>query len=437
MRGASSRSAPWKTVPWKKTLWKRNDSVVDDLLAHLIVLAAAFGAVAGTTPLVRWAAWRTGAVAKPGERHIHTRSTPTLGGLAMFAGLLTAIIIASFLPAFSDLFRTTNEPEAIVLASFVVVVVGMIDDTRGLLAPAKLAGQILAAGTLVLFGLSLRFVYIPGGLGIVYLNPDLAALLTIAAIVAMMNAVNLTDGLDGLAAGIVAIAAGALFVYGQFADPMTVTGLPSSSSLVLAALVGSCLGFLIYNFHPATIFMGDTGALLLGLLLAAGGVSTIGNAVGPGRADFAAFSVPALIPALVLAVPFLDTAWTILRRLRNGRAIFSPDKRHLHHRLMEIGHSHRRAVLVMYYWSFLLAFVTVGLGLAPAPLMAIVVAVGLGGAVVIVTPRSPRWFARRTSGTGKAHGSMSPQPLVHPFTNSCRRPLNNGPEQQKHAETEV
>ncbi|MGH8905812.1 MAG: glycosyltransferase family 4 protein [Egibacteraceae bacterium] len=415
---------------------------MSDLAAHLVVLAAAFGAVVGSTPVVRWVTRRVGAMAEPGERHIHTRATPTLGGLAMFAGLLTAIAVASFLPAFSDLFRTTNEPEAIVLASFVVVVVGMLDDTRGLLAPAKVAGQILAAGVLVLFGLSLRFVYIPGGLGIVYLNPDLAALLTIAAIVAMMNAVNLVDGLDGLAAGIVAIAAGALFVYGQFADPMTVTGLPSSASLVLAALVGSCLGFLVYNFHPATIFMGDTGALLLGLLLAAGGVATIGNAVGPGRADFAAFSVPALIPALVLAVPFLDTAWAILRRLRSGRAVFSPDKRHVHHRLMEIGNSHRRTVLVMYYWSALLAFVTVGLGLVPPglvppPLMAVVVAAGLGGAVVVVSPSPSRWFAKRGSGAARARTILAPEPLVHPFTNSRIGPVDRGPDQQKHVETEV
>lgn len=403
----------------------------------LIVLCVSFGAVAVITPLVRSVAQRSGMVVQPGERHIHARPTPTLGGLAMFVGLIAAVGVASALPTFEELFAKTNEPEAIVLGSLVIVVVGMIDDTRGLLAPAKVAGQILAAGTVVLFGLSLRFLYIPGGIGIVYLNPDLAALLTIAAIVAMMNAVNLVDGLDGLAAGIVAIAAGALFVYGQFANPMTVTGLPSSASLVLAAVVGSCLGFLIYNSHPASIFMGDTGALLLGLLLAAGGVSTIGNAVGPSRADFAAFSVPALIPALVLAVPFIDTAWAVLRRLRSGRAVSSPDTRHLHHRLIAIGNSHRRAVLIMYYWSALLAFATVGLGLVPPRIMGTVVGAGIGLAVVVaVTPapgRGLRWCQRVVL---RRRVTMSPN-LVHPFTKPVIAPAQKGSDQRKHVETEV
>jgi UDP-GlcNAc:undecaprenyl-phosphate GlcNAc-1-phosphate transferase len=407
------------------------------LVDHLWVLCVAFGAVAGTTPLVRWLAQRVGAVAQPGERHIHARPTPTLGGLAMFVGLVAAIGAASALPAFTELFTKTNEPEAIVLGSLVIVVVGMIDDTRGLLAPAKVAGQILAAGTLVLFGLSLRFLYIPGGIGIVYLNPDLAAFLTITAIVAMMNAVNLVDGLDGLAAGIVAIAAGALFAYGQFANPMTVTGLPSSASLVLAAVVGSCLGFLIYNFHPASIFMGDTGALLLGLLLAAGGVSTIGNAVGPGHADFAAFSVPALIPALVLAVPFVDTAWAILRRLRGRMAVCTADMHHLHHRLIAIGNSHRRAVLIMYYWSALLAFATVGLGFFPPRIMGIVLGAGIGLAIVVAVVPDPgralRWcwyLVRRRRATIRLS-------FVHPFTNPVGGTSNNGSNQHKHVETEV
>jgi UDP-GlcNAc:undecaprenyl-phosphate GlcNAc-1-phosphate transferase len=399
---------------------------VTGLVDHLLVLCVAFGAVAGTTPFVRWVAQRVGAVAQPGERHIHTKPTPTLGGLAMFVGLVAAVGAASALPAFTELFAKTNEPEAIVLGSLVIVVVGMIDDTRGLLAPAKVAGQILAAGTLVLFGLSLRFIYIPGGIGIVYLNADLAAFLTVVAIVAMMNAVNLVDGLDGLAAGIVAIAAGALFAYEQFAHPMTVTGLPSSASLVLAAVVGSCLGFLLYNFHPASIFMGDTGALLLGLLLAAGGVSTIGNAVGPGHADFASFSVPALIPALVLAVPFVDTAWAVLRRLRGGLAVSSPDTRHLHHRLMAIGNSHRRAVLIMYYWSALLAFATVGLGFVPPQIMGTVVGAGIGLAVVVILAPDPsralRWCQRVVR---PRRASIAPS-LVHPFTKTVARTPKEG-----------
>ena len=159
---------------------------MSDLFDHLVVGVAAFVTVFVATPVVRWIARRTGAVAEPGERHIHTRTTPTIGGIAIFAGIIAAIAAGSRLPSFDTLFRTTNEPEAIVLASLVIVVVGMLDDTRGISAPAKVAGQVLASGVLVIFGLSLRFVYLPGSPGtIVSLNNDLAALVTIVAMVAI------------------------------------------------------------------------------------------------------------------------------------------------------------------------------------------------------------------------------------------------------------
>ena len=385
---------------------------------HLVVFAVALGTVLVTTPIVRLAALRLGAVDVPGERRVHTRTTPTLGGLALFAGVLASFGVASILPAFDEVFRSTSEPRAIVLAAAVIVAVGVLDDVRGVSAPAKLAGQILAGGVLVLFGVRLVFAYVPGSLGIVSLSGDLGALLTVLMVVAMVNAVNLVDGLDGLAAGIVAIAAAALFAYSWLQDPQVTLGLPSAATLVLAAVVGVCLGFLVHNFHPASIFMGDTGAMLLGLLLAAGGVSAVGRAISPVRSDFAALSIPVLVPALVLAVPFLDTTWTILRRLASGRKVFSPDKQHLHHRLLEIGHSHRRAVLTMYYWSALLAFAAVGVGVLPLPLVGTVLATGAAlGIVVAVVPRLVRGIARLVRRTGPA----TPDPgsaLVYPFTKS-------------------
>jgi UDP-GlcNAc:undecaprenyl-phosphate GlcNAc-1-phosphate transferase len=322
----------------------------------------------------------------PGDRHIHAAPTPELGGLAMLAGVLAAMAVASRLDAFGELFRTTSEPETVVLAALIISLVGVVDDTRTLSPGTKLAGQVLAAGTLVLFGLTINFVYIPlGGPGSIFsLSPDAAALLTILAVVAMINAVNLVDGLDGLAAGIVAIAATALFLYIQLAPSgeLALTPAVSSASLVLATVVGACLGFLVYNFNPASIFMGDTGAMLLGLLMAAAGVSAIGNTAEPTRADFFVASVPVLIPALVLAVPFLDTALAILRRVGSGRSISSPDKKHLHHRLVEIGHSHRRAVLVMYAWSAILATAVVGPALTDG-LGAVGVAAALGGLLLL------------------------------------------------------
>jgi UDP-GlcNAc:undecaprenyl-phosphate/decaprenyl-phosphate GlcNAc-1-phosphate transferase len=346
---------------------------------YLMVFAVAAVTVLVTTPLARRLSLWLGAVDRPGQRRIHAAPTPRLGGLALFAGVVAAVGVASRLETFEEVFRTTSEPEAVLLASAMIVAVGLLDDLRGVPAPAKLAGQILAAGILVLFGITLLFVYIPGNPGtVVSLGTELGALFTIVAVVAMINAVNLIDGLDGLAAGIVAIAALALFWYTQLADATTL-GLPSASSLLLVAVAGSALAFLVFNFHPASIFMGDTGAMLLGLLLAAAGVSAIGSTIQPTRGTFAAFSIPVLVPVLVLAVPFVDTIWAILRRLRSGRAVFSPDKKHLHHRLVELGHSQRRAVLVMYYWSALVAFAAVGASL----LEPLVVAGVFGGGVAL------------------------------------------------------
>ncbi|MEX0659945.1 MAG: MraY family glycosyltransferase [Egibacteraceae bacterium] len=380
------------------------------MLNELAVALAAFAAVVVATPAARRLALRVGAIDQPDERRVHELPTPRLGGLALFVGVLAGLGVASLLPSadIRAVFAETSEPQAIVLACLVIVALGLLDDIRGISAPAKLAGQVVAAGTLALSGVNLTFVYLPfvnfprGTVGV--LGPDLAAIVTIVVVVAMINAVNLIDGLDGLAAGIVAIAAGALFAYVQLSQAVT-DGLPSSSGLVLAAVIGACLAFLIYNFNPASIFMGDTGAMLLGLLLAAAGVSAIGGTIQPSRGAFAAFSIPVLVPALVLAVPFADTVWTILRRLRGGRAVFSPDKKHLHHRLVEIGHSQRRAVLIMYYWSALLAFTGVGVSLLP--LSAVAVVLGIGVAAPLVAMVVGRLRRARHRGDGRARRFVS------------------------------
>jgi UDP-GlcNAc:undecaprenyl-phosphate/decaprenyl-phosphate GlcNAc-1-phosphate transferase len=396
------------------------------LLDYFIVTGVAFLVVLAATPVVRWVSVKVGAVDRPGGRRVHTRATPRLGGLALFAGFIAAVGIASQLSTFDAVFATTSDPEAVVLAGTAILVVGLIDDVRGLAAPVKLAGQLLAAGTLVLFGVILRFVYVPGS--VVVLATDLGVLLTVALIIAMINAINLIDGLDGLAAGIVAIAALALFVYVQFADLLTDTPAPSSA-LMLAAIAGMCLGFLVHNFHPASVFMGDCGAMLLGLLIGAAGVLAIGGTLSPGGSDFAAISIPVLVPALVLAVPFLDTTWTILRRIRSGRAVFSPDKKHLHHRLIEIGHSHRRAVLIMYYWSGLIAFGAVGLGLLrPAVVVAVLAAGCVLAVLVAVARRALLVLARR---------QPPPAELVSSFTRAAADSTDQPSDQRKRIERKL
>jgi UDP-GlcNAc:undecaprenyl-phosphate/decaprenyl-phosphate GlcNAc-1-phosphate transferase len=396
---------------------------------YLVVFGVAMATVGVVTPIVRWGSLRFGVgVDEPEARKVHNRPIPRLGGLALFAAMIAAIGVASVLPTFDEVFAETSEPEAIILAAVVIVGLGLFDDTRGISAPAKLAGQILAAGILVLFGFRLLFVYIPPGT-VISLSPDLGALLTIVAIVSMINAVNLVDGLDGLAAGIGAIAAAALFWYVTSAEPLAQVGLASSAGLMLAICVGAAVGFLFYNFNPASIFMGDTGAMLLGLLLAAAGISAIQGTIQPARGTFAALSVPVLIPALVLAVPLFDTVWAILRRLRSGGAVFSPDKKHLHHRLVEIGHSHRRAVLIMYYWSALVAFAAVGVGLLPLPVVGIVVASGIGFALLFA---GVGWLLRRRRGEPN-----DDEYFVFSFTKSRRTTPENAPDQHKHSQGEL
>jgi UDP-GlcNAc:undecaprenyl-phosphate/decaprenyl-phosphate GlcNAc-1-phosphate transferase len=329
---------------------------------YLAVFFASAGAVLVATPLVRAAATRLGAIDRPSDRKIHPEATPTLGGVAILIGVATGMGVAFLIAPFRSLFRESLELQATLVAAAVIMVIGVVDDLRSLSPPAKIAGQILAAGILVLNGIQLLFFWFPSQ-GVISLGPDLAVPLTILWVLVMVNAVNLIDGLDGLAAGIVAIAAGAFFAW-VFVSPPTFPSIYgpeiSSAALISTIAAGAAVGFLPYNFHPARIFMGDSGSMQLGLLLAAATVAGVGRTTRPSGGDIAAFSIPVLIPVFVLAVPLLDVALAVFRRLRHGRPVFAPDKEHLHHQLQEIGHTHRRTVFILYLWAVLLA----GSGLA-------------------------------------------------------------------------
>jgi UDP-GlcNAc:undecaprenyl-phosphate/decaprenyl-phosphate GlcNAc-1-phosphate transferase len=370
---------------------------------YLIVAGVAMATTVAAVPLVKRLARVVGAVSYPEARRIHTAPTPVLGGLGMFAGVVVAFFAGSRLGAFDDVFSQTSDPEAVLLAAAIVVLLGVVDDVRGMAAPVKLVGQLLAGALLVLFGMSLLFLYLPGNPPtLINLSPDLSTLLTVTGIVVAINAVNLADGLDGLAAGMIGIGALALLVYVETA-PETGTSViptPSVAPLVLCALVGVCAGFLVFNFHPASVFMGDTGSMLLGLLLAAAGIAALEVVYLPGETDIAAISAPIFVPLLVLAVPLFDTVWAIGRRVRGGGSVFTPDKRHLHHRLVEIGHSQRRAVLTMYYWSAVLAFAGVGTSVfAPSTVGYVLI-----GAILVPVASSlvRRAVRRRSGGTGRA-----------------------------------
>jgi UDP-GlcNAc:undecaprenyl-phosphate GlcNAc-1-phosphate transferase len=369
--------------------------VLPFLLVGLASAAAAFAA----TPLVRRLANRLGAIDRPSDRKVHPKPTATLGGLALWLAVLVGLSVAALLPQFRGLYRVSSEPLGVALAGTVIVLVGVYDDVRGLSAPAKVAGQVLAAGILILNGVQLLYFWFPG-LGVVSLGGDMAVPLTLLWVVAMINAVNLIDGLDGLAAGVTAIAAVTFFAYAFQTAPASeiYSGLPSPASLFSAVVVGAAVGFLPHNFHPARIFMGDSGSMLLGLVLAAATISGVGRTVAPTNTDLAALAIPVAIPLLVLAVPFTDVVLAIIRRLRRGRPVTRPDKEHIHHRLLEIGHSHRAAVLLMYLWSALLAASALAITFVRS--RALTIAALSGVALVLLGTAVPRM--RRANGRIRA-----------------------------------
>ena len=292
----------------------------------------------------------------PDDRRVHEQPTPTVGGSAMYLGLLVAMVVASQLHSLSSLFRGSSDPIGLVLAASVIFAVGMLDDLREMSPPAKLSGQILAGTVLYLFGIDILFFRVPFVSTTLVLSADLIPVVTVLWVVGMANAVNLVDGLDGLAAGIVAIAAAAFFFYShQLVHSGTITPESASGQLFSVIVAGICLGFLPHNFHPAKIFMGDAGALLLGLLMAASTMSVVGQTDRDfsGRTFF--FFSPVLIPFFILGIPMLDTAFAIIRRAGRRTNPAMADKNHLHHRLMRLGHGQTRSVLILWTWTALLS----------------------------------------------------------------------------------
>jgi UDP-GlcNAc:undecaprenyl-phosphate/decaprenyl-phosphate GlcNAc-1-phosphate transferase len=367
------------------------------VIAHLAVGATAAVITAAAVPLVARLARRLGATVTPQDTPDRGRGpVPSMGGLAMLLGFLAAMGVAWVLPGFEPLFSSTSEPLALVLGAVVIVIIGVADDILTLPPTVKLAGQIIAALGVVILGIQLVYFWIPG-VEVIALSSDLGFPLTILALVAMINAMNLIDGLDGLAAGIAAIGALAFFAFTVRSQTSgLVEGVPNAATLVAAIVAGMALGFLVHNWYPARIIMGDTGSMLLGLLLGAAGVTYVGRTAAPSSADFYG-SIPLLVPVLVLAIPFLDSAFAVIRRVIARRPITSGDRGHLHHVLLAFGHSHRRAVLVLYYWSALLALGSVGPAFLPITrLLPWLLAAGvLGVAVTALGVRAPRELAAR------------------------------------------
>lgn len=339
---------------------------------YLLVVFIAAGVTYLLGGLVRRFALATHAVTPIRDRDVHTTLIPRLGGVAILGGIAVAILVSSHLPFLGVIPDVGQDARALLLAGAVICLVGVIDDYVDLDPVAKLAGQVLAAGIVVVFGVQLNWLPLPNGtpLG---LTPSLGAALTTLIIVGAANAVNFIDGLDGLCAGVVCLGASAFFFYCYQLFSENSLNRATTATVVTAAVAGACLGFLPHNFYPAKIFMGDSGAMLLGLLLAASTISLTGYldpAVIAETPDSRTSLLPALLPlvlpVMVMALPFIDMLLAVVRRALKGKMPLEADyadRRHLHHRLLDAGHSHPRSVLILYVWAGLFAFGMVAVGL--------------------------------------------------------------------------
>ena len=359
----------------------------------LICCVAAAGSYL-LTPIARRLAISWGAVARPRDRDVHAVATPRLGGLALFAGFAMAIVLAHQLPTLRATFANWDI-DWVLVAGAIICAIGVLDDKYELDSVTKLAGQVVATGVMVTKGgVQLSAVYVPGA-GTVSLGRDVAIPVTILLTVLTINAMNFIDGLDGLAAGVTAIGAIAFFTFAYHLASVNYIDVANTPTLLTAALAGTCIGFLPHNFSPARIFMGDSGSMLVGLVLSAAG-TTAATGADPQSFGHLLGALPLALPLLpiaVLAVPFVDLVLAIIRRVRRGQSPFAPDKEHLHHRMLEIGHTHRRAVLLLYFWSALLAFGGVALSITRGPWRVISILGGLA-AVGMLMSLVPRMRAR-------------------------------------------
>ncbi len=379
------------------------------------------------TPLVRRTAIRIGAVPAARERDVHAVPIPRMGGIAMYFGVAAGLLAATEIVPFREVISGTGLVNGLLLAGGLIVVIGVIDDRWGIGAIGKLAGQVAAAGVLVASGAQISSFPLPNG-NVFSLTENEGIVLTVLIVVATINAVNFIDGLDGLAAGIVCIAAISFFIYyysltkvtsGPFALPNE-----AGPALVSVVLAGACLGFLPHNFHPARIFMGDTGSMMLGLLLAYVPIS----AISPLTLDFSSLAhranrypeiLPLLLPAAVMVIPYTDMLRAVIRRTRAGLSPMAADRQHLHHRMLDIGHSHRASVLILYAWAALFAGSVVGLSILTAPLL-VLAGITLAAVLVLVLLSMPRlrWWERHPAAPAAAShpapGRPAPDPHAAP-----------------------
>jgi UDP-GlcNAc:undecaprenyl-phosphate GlcNAc-1-phosphate transferase len=346
---------------------------------YLVTLLLSASIVYVVTPQVRRWAIKFGVVGKIRDRDIHTTPTPRWGGLAMWIGMAVTFAMVNHLSLVGKSF--TRESIGIFLAATFLVLLGMVDDRFELDALTKLAGQALAAGILLIYGVQIFWLPING---VMTLPANIGQLVTVAIVLVTINAVNFIDGMDGLAAGIVAISGAAFFAFAYLLAVIYGFSRAGSPSLITAIIIGLCIGFLPHNAYPAKIFMGDSGSMLLGLLLASSAITLTGqidpNAISAEK--LGPTLLPLALPLAVLAIPLFDLFSAIIRRVRAGKSPFASDKEHIHHRIMRSGNSHSRTVLIMYLWTATIAFPVSISAFTPLWVAAIVFAVMLTSTIL-------------------------------------------------------
>lgn len=331
------------------------------VLSFLVAVVAALVAV----PVVSKLAELTGAMDAPDERKVHKRPVPRIGGVAIYAAFMVSFAVTIELSSLPE--EIAMGLQGLAIGATLIIIVGLVDDYFDLPAKVKLLGQI-AAACIAVIGFDVRIDFITDPFGDYFYLEFLAVPITVFWMVGLTNTVNLIDGLDGLAAGVASIAAVTIFII-SLQDGLFVI------ACLTAAIAGAAIGFLKYNFNPASIFMGDTGSMFLGYMLA--GISVIGAVKSTA-------TIALIIPVLALGVPIMDTSFAIIRRYMGGMPIFKPDKGHMHHRLLDMGFTHRQAVLLMYVISAFLGMSAIILnqvsGAVAVAVVAVVVVLVFAGA---------------------------------------------------------
>ena len=333
------------------------------------------------TPLVRDLAIKSGAVMQIRSRDVHVEPTPRWGGLAMWLSMALTLVIVNQLPLVHKSFG--REATGIFLSGTFILFLGLIDDRFDLDPITKFAGQALAGGILLIYGVQILWLPING---ITTIPANIGQLLTVLFVMVVINAINFVDGLDGLATGIVAICASCFFAFSYLLAVINGLNRAGAPSLITAVVIGLCLGFLPHNFYPAQIFMGDSGAMFLGLMISASAITLTGqvDASAITAENSGSALLPLLLPFTVLAIPLLDFAMAIVRRIRAGRSPFSADREHLHHRIMRMGLTQQRTTVVLYLWTAMFAVPTAIAAFIPIWIALLVGAVIFGFSILVI-----------------------------------------------------